>query len=115
MADSELNVFRSSLDLVILKALTWGPRHGYAVAEWVEQATGDVLLLEEGTLYPALHRLERKGWVTADWGVSENNRRAKFYRLTPAGRAQLRRESSTWLRHAEAIARVLRSASPEPA
>ena len=115
MRDSELNVLRSSLDLVILKALTWGPRHGYAVAEWVEEATGDVLLLEEGTLYPALHRLERKGWVVADWGVSENNRRAKFYRLTPAGRAQLHDETPTWLRHAEAIARALRSASPDAA
>src|SRR5689334_19977137 len=115
MSDSELNVLRSSLDLVILKALTWGPRHGYAVAEWVEEATGDVLLLEEGTLYPALHRLERKGWVTAEWGVSENNRRAKFYRLTADGRAQLRDETPTWLRHAEGIARALRIASPEAA
>ena len=114
MAESELNVLRSSLDLVILKALTWGPRHGYAVAEWVEQATDDVLLLEEGTLYPALHRLERKGWVVAEWGVSENNRRAKFYRLTPAGRAQLSSETPTWLRHAEAIARALRAVSPIP-
>ena len=112
MPDSELNVLRSSLDLVILKALTWGPRHGYAIAEWVEQATGDVLLLEEGTLYPALHRLERKAWVTAEWGVSENNRRAKFYRLTPGGRAQLRDETPTWLRHAEGIARALRAVSP---
>ncbi|GLC25182.1 PadR family transcriptional regulator [Roseisolibacter agri] len=115
MAESELNVLRSSLDLVILKALTWGPRHGYAVAEWVEQATADVLLLEEGTLYPALHRLERHGWVSAEWGVSDNNRRAKFYALTTAGRAQLRRETPTWLRHAEAIARALRAQSPEVA
>ena len=112
MADSELNVLRSSLDLVILKALTWGPRHGYAVAEWIEQATGDVLLIEEGTLYPALHRLERKGWVRAAWGVSDNNRRAKFYALTAAGRTQLRAETPTWLRHADAIARALRAPSP---
>jgi transcriptional regulator len=115
MADSELNVFRSSLDLVILKALSWGPRHGYAVAEWIEHATDATVLVEEGTLYPALHRLERRGWVETEWGVSENNRRAKFYRLTSSGRAQLRREAPTWLRHAEAIARALRSASPEPA
>ena len=113
MAGSDINVFRSSLDLVILKALSWGPRHGYAVAEWVEQATEATVLVEEGTLYPALHRLERRGWVDTEWGVSENNRRAKFYRLTPTGRAQFRRESSTWLRHAEAIARALRSATPE--
>jgi PadR family transcriptional regulator PadR len=113
MAESELNVFRSSLDLVILKALSWGPRHGYGVAEWIDQATDAIVLVEEGTLYPALHRLERRGWVGTEWGVSENNRRAKFYRLTPAGRAQLRREMPTWLRHAEAIARALRAATPE--
>ncbi|MFN2566142.1 MAG: PadR family transcriptional regulator [Gemmatimonadaceae bacterium] len=115
MADSELNVFRSSLDLVILKALSWGPRHGYSVAEWIEHATDATVLVEEGTLYPALHRLERRGWVDTEWGASANNRRAKFYRLTPAGRAQLRREAPTWLRHAEAIARALRSVTPEPA
>ncbi len=115
MGDSELNVFRSSLDLVILKALSWGPRHGYAVAEWIEQVTDATVLVEEGTLYPALHRLERRGWVEAEWGASENNRRAKFYRLTSAGRGQLRREAPTWLRHAEAIARALRAVSPEPA
>jgi transcriptional regulator len=115
MPESELNVFRSSLDLVILKALSWGPRHGYAVAEWIERATDATVLVEEGTLYPALHRLERRGWVDTEWGISANNRRAKFYRLTPSGRAQLRRETPTWLRHAEAIARALRAATPEPA
>ena len=113
MGDTELNVFRSSLDLVILKALSWGPRHGYAVAEWIDQATSATILIEEGTLYPALHRLERKRWVDTEWGVSENNRRAKFYRLTPAGRAQLRNETPTWLRHAEAIAQALRATTPE--
>src|SRR5918995_5220794 len=85
MADTELNVFRSSLDLVILKALSWGPRHGYAVAEWIDQATGATILIEEGTLYPALHRLERKRWVDTEWGVSENNRRGKFFCLTAGG------------------------------
>ena len=113
MSDTELNVFRSSLDLVILKALSWGPRHGYAIAEWVDQATSATILIEEGTLYPALHRLERKRWVDAEWGVSENNRRAKFYRLTNAGRAQLRTETPTWLRHAEAVAQALRATTPE--
>ncbi len=112
---TDINVFRSSLDLVILKALSWGPRHGYAVAEWIEQATAATVLVEEGTLYPALHRLERRGWVDTEWGASENNRRAKFYRLTATGRAQFRRESSIWLRHAEAITRALRTATPEPA
>jgi transcriptional regulator len=113
MSDSELNVFRSSVDLIILKALSWGPRHGYGIAEWIEQATRATILLEEGTLYPALHRLERKGWVDAQWGVSSNNRRAKFYELTRTGRAQLRRETPTWLRHAEAIANALRAPSAE--
>ena len=113
MADTELNIFRSSLDLVILKALSWGPRHGYAVAEWIETATRSTVLVEEGTLYPALHRLERKRWVETEWGISANNRRAKFYRLSESGRAQLKSETPTWLRHAEAIARALRVPSPE--
>jgi transcriptional regulator len=107
MSDTELNVFRSSLDLVILKALSWGQRHGYAIAEWVEQATDSTILLEEGTLYPALHRLERKGWVDAEWGVSANNRRARFYRLTPAGRRELQRATETWTRFARAVHLIL--------
>ena len=113
MADAEIDLLRSSLDLLILKALSWGPRHGYAVAEWVEYATGDAFALEEGTLYPALHRLERKGWVTSEWGVSENNRRAKYYRPTTAGRAQLRAGAPAWHRYAEAIAAALRATSPD--
>lgn len=113
MADSELNVLRGSLDLLILKALSWGPRHGYGVAEWIEDATGAELLIEEGTLYPALHRLQRHGWIVSAWGTSENNRRARFYRLTADGRAQLRREAPLWHRYATAIARALRSTVPE--
>jgi len=113
MSGSDINILRSSVDLIILKALSWGPRHGYAIAEWIDQATHATILIEEGTLYPALHRLERKGWVDAAWGVSENNRRAKFYDLTRAGRAQLRRETPTWLRHADAIAAALRSSSAD--
>ena len=85
--------------------------HGYSVAEWIEQATGDALSIEEGTLYPALHRLERKGWVKTEWGISDNNRRAKFYRLTPLGRAQFRALAPTWHRYAEAIAVALRATS----
>ena len=114
MSDSELNVLRGSLDLLILKALSWGPRHGYGVVEWIEHATDATFLIEEGTLYPALHRLERKGWVSAEWGVSDNNRRAKFYRLTPQGRTQLGSEAPLWHRYADAIARALR-AGPEVA
>ena len=112
MAETEIDLLRSSLDLLILKALSWGPKHGYAVAEWVEHATSDALSVEEGTLYPALHRLERKGWGESEWGISDKNRRAKFYRLTAAGRAQFRAEAPAWHRYAEAIAGALRATSP---
>ena len=113
MADAEIDLLRSSLDLLILKALSWGPRHGYAVAEWIEYATSDALSVEEGTLYPALHRLERKGWVASEWGISDSGRRAKFYRPTAAGRAQFRAEAPAWHRNAEAIAAALRATSPD--
>jgi transcriptional regulator len=108
MADAESDLLRSSLDLLILKALTWGPMHGYAISEWIGSATDALLLLEEGTLYPALHRLERNGWIAAEWGISNTNRRAKFYRLTTAGRARYRAESRVWHRHAQAIAVALK-------
>jgi PadR family transcriptional regulator, regulatory protein PadR len=115
VADTEVDLLRSSLDLLVLKALSWGPMHGYAISEWIGGATASLLLLEEGTLYPALHRLERRGWLTSEWGVSENNRRAKFYTLTSAGRARFRAEAPLWHRHAEAIAVALRRTSQEPA
>jgi transcriptional regulator len=115
MADAEIDLLRSSLDLLVLKALSWGAMHGYAISEWVEAATDDLLLLEEGTLYPALHRLERRGWITAEWGVSDNNRRAKFYKLTAGGRARYRAESAVWHRHAGAIAVALKRTSAGPA
>jgi transcriptional regulator len=85
--------------------------HGYAVSEWIESATDDLLLVEEGTLYPALHRLERRGWISAEWGVSDNNRRAKFYALTTAGRARYRAEAAVWHRHAGAIGVALKRTS----
>jgi PadR family transcriptional regulator, regulatory protein PadR len=107
MADTELNIFRESLDLVILKSLTWGPRHGYGIAEWIERATGTVLLVDEGTLYPALHRLARKRLVATEWGLSENNRRAKYYAIAPAGRAVLRSHAPVWHRFAQGIATAL--------
>jgi transcriptional regulator len=96
-------VLRGTLDLLILRALNWGPAHGYAVARWIEQATGDALAIGEGTLYPALHRLEERGWIAASWGASENNRQAKFYTLTRSGRAQLRVETDQWRRYAAAV------------
>ena len=113
MAETESDLLRSSLDLLVLKALSWGPMHGYGISEWIQDATSEVLLVEEGTLYPALHRLERRGWISADWGVSDNNRRAKFYKLTTTGRARLRTQAPIWHRHAEAIAVALRRTSAE--
>jgi transcriptional regulator len=109
MARPTNDVLGGTLDLLILKALSWGPAHGYAVARWIEQATDDALAIGEGTLYPALHRLEERGWVTASWGTSENNRRAKFYELTQAGEARLREESKNWRRYAEAVFAALES------
>ena len=113
MAETETDLLRSSLDLLVLKALSWGPRHGYAIGEWIEGATGSLFLLEEGTLYPALHRLERRGWLVSEWGVSQNNRRAKFYELTAAGRARFRAEAPVWYRHVDAIAAALRRTTAE--
>jgi PadR family transcriptional regulator, regulatory protein PadR len=107
MQRSELELLRGTLDVLILKTLSWGPAHGYAVASWIEQVTADALRVEEGSLYPALHRLERRGLVEAEWGLSENNRRAKFYRLTEAGRQQLQADATRWGRFAEAVAKVL--------
>jgi PadR family transcriptional regulator PadR len=107
MSEMDLHVLRESIDLLILKALTWGPRHGYAIAEWIESATNATLLIEEGTLYPALHRLARRRLVRTQWGASENNRRAKFYELTPAGRARLVAQTSNWRRHVDAIGAAL--------
>ena len=89
-----LDLLQGTLDLLVLKTLSWGPAHGYAVARWIQQLTGDVLQVGEGSLYPALHRLEERGWIESEWRRSENNRRAKFYRLTPAGRRQLTAETA---------------------
>ena len=114
MLDPEGGVVRGTLDVLILKALSWGPRHGYAVAEWIATATEDELLVEEGPLYTALHRLERRGWLAGSWGLSENNRRAKFYELSKAGRQQLRTEVSSWERYARAVSRALQVAAPFP-
>ena len=114
MPEPSVEVLRGTLDLLILKAVSWGPVHGYAVARWIEQATDDVLRIEEGSLYPALHRLETRNWIAAEWGLSENNRRAKFYTLTAKGRAQLRLETATWTRFAHAVFAAL-EAPPNPA
>ena len=103
MPDPSIEILRGTLDLLILKALSWGPTHGYGVARWIEQATDDALRVEEGSLYPALHRLEARGLVSTDWGVSENNRRARFYTLTKSGRVRLKVETASWRRFAAAV------------
>src|SRR6185312_14568797 len=112
MLDRDGGLLRGTLDVLILKALTWGPRHGYAVAEWIRAITDGELLVEEGPLYTALHRLEKNGWLAAEWGYSENNRRAKYYELTRAGRAELRAEMTSWERYARAVGKALAAMSP---
>ena len=98
---------QGTLDLLILKTLTWGPAHGYAIARWIEQLTGEVLRVGEGSLYPSLHRLEEREWVAASWEVSETKRRTRVYRLTPKGRAQLRAEAGSWRQFVDAVGKVL--------
>ena len=102
-----MDVMLGTLDLLVLKALTWGPRHGYAVVRWVAQTTDDDLQIEEGALYTSLHRMESRGWVEAEWGLSDNNRKAKFYQITPAGRRELKASAARWQRYARAVGRVL--------
>ena len=101
------DLLQGTLDLLVLKTLSWGPAHGYAVARWIEQLTGEVLRVGEGSLYPALHRLEREGSIAASWEVSENRQRVRVYRLTAAGRKQLARETVEWNTIAVAIANAL--------
>jgi transcriptional regulator len=108
-----LDLLQGTLDLLILRTLRQGPTHGHAIAKAIERGSADVLQVEQGSLYPALHRLIKRGWVTFDEGTSENNRRAKYYSLTARGRTQLAIETSKWDRLAGAIARILRPASQE--
>ena len=110
MPETTLELLQGTLDVLILKSLSWGPRHGYAVADHIRERSGEALRIEEGALYPALHRLEKRGLLEAEWGVSENNRRAKFYKLTPRGRAQLKSETQQWVAYAAAVSRVLQAA-----
>ena len=100
-------LLHGTLDALILKTLSWGPRHGYAVARWLEETTQKEIQIEEGSLYPALYRLEERGLIDAEWGMSELGRRAKIYRLTTRGRAQLRTETAEWERFTAAVSRVL--------
>ncbi len=107
MASPRADLLRGTLDLLILKALTFGPQHGYGVARWLEESSDDLLRIEEGSLYPALYRMESKDWIRSEWGRSESNRRARYYRLTPAGRDQLKVEATSWTRLVRAISLVL--------
>jgi PadR family transcriptional regulator PadR len=99
-----------TLDMLVLKAVSRGPMHGYSIAQFIQQASNEVLRVEEGALYPALHRLEVRGWLKSEWGTSENNRRAKFYRLTALGRRELDNEAEYWTRVASAVTRVMQTA-----
>jgi transcriptional regulator len=110
MPDDRPDLLQGTLDMLIMKALQLGPLHGYAIARRVQQFSGDVLRVEEGALYPALHRMEERGWLESEWGLSENNRRSRFYRLTRKGRKQLEIEAADWKRLSAAITRALESA-----
>ena len=107
MARRPLDLLQGTLDLLILKTLSWGPAHGYAIARWIGQLSAELLSVGEGSLYPALHRLQERGWVESEWKISDNNRRAKFYRLTSQGRRQLRTETESWTEFATAVGHVL--------
>jgi transcriptional regulator len=114
-SSSRLEIMQGTLDLIILRTLRWGPMHGHGIAKLIGQSSGDAFKIEHGSLYPALQRLLQEGWVVAEWGMSKNNRRARFYRLTARGRRQLSAESSKWRRFSETIARILSASSAEDA
>src|SRR5687768_16733278 len=107
MYNDDRGLLQGTLDLQILRTLTWGSTHGYGIASWIERITDDALRVEEGSLYPALHRLERKGLIEASWGLSENNRKAKFYELTAAGRQELNERTAGWGRLVEVVDKAL--------
>lgn len=109
MAKQKSDLPQGTLDLLVLKALSLGPMHGYGVGQRIQQLAEEMLQIEEGTLYPALYRIEQRGWIESEWGVSENNRRARFYKLTRAGRKQLAVEESQWERLTSAVAKVLQA------
>ena len=112
MAKTSLELVRGTLDLLILKTLTWGPAHGYAITSVIQNATNGALLVEEGALYPALYRMEAKGWIAANWGVSVNNRRAKYYELTTEGRRHFHQEVKIWTAYIGAVGSLLSAPNP---
>ncbi|MCA1582594.1 MAG: PadR family transcriptional regulator [Acidobacteria bacterium] len=110
MADPKTDLLQGTLDVLILKTLSAAPMHGWGISQRIQQVSEDVLRVNQGSLYPALYRLENQGWIKSEWGVSENNRKAKFYGLTRAGRRQLDTETESWERFSSAVARVLQTA-----
>lgn len=112
MSRTPVDYLHGTLETLVLKTLTRGPMHGYAVARWIEDATDEALVVEEGSLYPALYRMEKKGWIEAEWGTSELGRRAKFYRLTRAGRQQLAADTAAWAAFSTAVNRILVKVQP---
>jgi transcriptional regulator len=109
--DKRLELLQGTLDMLILRTLQWGPQHGHGIGQAIRQQSEDLLVVETGSLYPALHRLEKRGWLKSEWGVSEANQRAKYYRMTVAGKAQLSRESDRWSQLVTAIGRIMNPAS----
>ena len=107
MFSKDAAVLQGTIELLVLTRLSQGPMHGYGIASWIETATDDVLKVEEGSLYPALYRMVQKRWIKGDWGVSENNRRAKFYHLTPAGQKEFEQQATGWLRLSDAVSRAV--------
>jgi PadR family transcriptional regulator, regulatory protein PadR len=105
-----MEIIQGTLDTLILKTLTWGPRHGYAVARWIRETTLDELHIEDGALYTSLHRMEKRGWVGAEWGLTPEGRRVKFYEITAAGRHALEAQAAQWARYTRAVGRVLQPA-----
>src|SRR5690349_4940638 len=111
--DKRLELLQGTLDMLILRTLQWGPRHGHGIGQTIRAQSEDLLKVETGSLYPALHRLEKRGWVTAEWAVSEANQRAKYYKLTAAGKAQLSRQQDRWSQLVRAIGRIMNPAPTE--
>lgn len=112
MTDHAIKLLKGTLDVMVLKALSWGPLHGYAVSRWIENLGDGVFAIQEGALYPALRRMEGRGWVSSEWSVTDTGREARIYRLTAEGRKQLRSEAADWERYSAAMARVLGATGP---
>jgi PadR family transcriptional regulator PadR len=110
MVRDELQLLQGTLDVLVLKTLSWGPRHGYEIASWIKQTTDAALQVEDRALYVSLHRMEARGWLESEWGLTENNRKAKYYQLTAEGRTQLIAKADIWSRYAAAVFKVLQTA-----